>query len=265
MINDWSGLHILVTRPGAAGDELCNSITARGGKAMHFPVIAFAPPVDQAAFMHAIESLGRQDWVIFNSPQSVRAAVPAMRSVWPNFPETVKLVAVGAGTAYALREAGYLAALMPESDWSTEGLLALPEFEFVSDKNIMVVRGAGGRELLDKVLRERGADVTTCIAYRRILPVVNAAPCAQLVREHKLNLIVAGSFESVSNLQLLLGKDITPQLVEIPLVVMSERIKKLAAESGFQTIWVTQTASQQAVLDLISDKKEVLCQIHQKK
>ncbi len=265
MAIDWSALHILVTRPGPAGEELCASITARGGKAMHFPVIAFAPPADQAGFMSAIESLGQQDWVIFNSPQSVRAAVPAMRSVWPNFPDTVKLAAVGAGTAYALRDAGYVAALMPETDWSSEGLLALPEFELVRDKKIMIVRGAGGRELLDKVFKERGADVTTCIAYQRMLPVVNAAPCAQMIRNHELNLIVAGSYESVSNLQLLLGKDISPQLFQIPLLVMSERIKKLAAESGFQTIWVTQTASQQAVLDLISQKKEVLCQINQKK
>lgn len=253
MAVDWSALYILITRPGEAGAELCTAIESRGGKAMHFPVIAFAPPADEQAFHHAIATLGEQDWVLFNSPQSVRAVVPAMRAAWPQFPETVRFAAVGAGTAKALHEAGYVAACIPESDWSSEGLLALPEFQQVSGKKIAIVRGEGGRQLLDKVLLERGAVVTACIAYRRILPIVNADACRGLIHDGKISAIVAGSYESVSNLLLLLGSAIAPEWYRIPLIVMSERIKTLAAASGFQTIWVPQTASQQAVLDVISE------------
>lgn len=254
MASDLSSLYILVTRPGGAGAELCAQLESRGAKAMHFPVIDFAPPADEQGFQDAIHALGNQDWIIFNSPQAVRSTVPAMRAAWPEFPDFVKFAAVGAGTAKALHEAGYIAALFPQQEWSSEGFLAMPEFQNISGKKIAIVRGAGGRELLEKVLQERGAKVTSCVAYQRILPVVNASACLQLIRDKRFNAIVAGSFETVSNLLLLLGSDCWPLLKELPLIVMSERVKKLAAESGFRTIWVTQTASNDAVLDLIVNK-----------
>ena len=264
MATDLLSIYVLVTRPGAAGSELCDLIAAHGDKALHFPVIAFAPPADAAAFQQSIQALGEKDWIIFNSPQAVKAAVPAMRAAWPNFPEHVQFAAVGAGTAKALHEAGYVGALYPDAEWSSEGLLNLPEFQEVNDKKIAIVRGVGGREFLEKILTERGAEVMSCMAYQRILPITDASMCLKLIQQQQLQVIVAGSFESVSNLQLLLGGDCWPLLKKIPLIVMSERVKKLAAESGFQTIWVTQTASQDAVMDLISQQRDILCQIKKK-
>jgi uroporphyrinogen-III synthase len=265
MTTDFSSLTILVTRPGAAGTALCAMIEARGGKAVHFPVIAFSEAADQDAFRQSIEMIGEQDWVIFNSPQSVVAAVAALRARWPHLPDKVKFAVMGAGTAAALRAAGYIAAVYPENEWSSEGLLAMPVFQPVQGAHIMVVRGEGGRELLEKVFMERGAIVTSCIAYQRILPDTNPAASQELVKSRRLTAVVAGSFESVTNLKILLGAACWPDLQTLPLIVMSERIKKLAAETGFQTIWVTQTASQQAVLDLISQQKDVLCQSHSNK
>ena len=194
MAADLASIHVLITRPGESGTDLCAQIEARGGNALHFPVIAFAPPADESAFQQAIHALGEQDWIIFNSAQAVKAAVPALRAAWPNFPESVKFAAVGAGTASALHDAGYIAALYPQHEWSSEGLLAMPEFQSISGKKIAIIRGAGGRELLEKILQERGASVISCIAYQRILPVVNAAACLELIRQKQLHLIVAGSF-----------------------------------------------------------------------
>jgi uroporphyrinogen-III synthase len=262
---DLSSLSILVTRPGDAGAALCASIEAHGGHAYHLPVIAFMPPVDLPVFTHAIDMAGDQDWLIFNSPQSVVAAVPTLRARWPHLSDNVKFAAVGAGTAAALRAAGYLAAVFPEDEWSSEGLLAMPEFQHVSGQHIMIVRGVGGREYLEKIFNERGAIVTSCLAYQRILPDIDASACQAAVKRHAYHVAVAGSFESVQNLKTILGSDCWPSLQTLPLIVMSERIKKLAAETGFQTIWVTQTASQQAVLELISQQKEVLCQSHSNK
>lgn len=246
---------ILVTRPGLAGETLCAQIEAHGGSALHFPVIAFAPPRDDAAFDASIHAVGEQDWLIFNSPQAVIAVVPRLRAAWPNLPETVKFAAVGAGTAAALHEAGYQAALYPENEWSSEGLLAMPEFQTVTDQCIMIMRGEGGRELLEKVLLERGAKVSSCLAYQRVLPDSDPEVAIARIRQRAISMIVAGSFESVTNLKTLLGESCWSLLKNIPLIVMSERVKKLAAELGFKTIWVTRNASPEALLELILDKK----------
>ncbi|HTM63129.1 MAG TPA: uroporphyrinogen-III synthase [Gammaproteobacteria bacterium] len=254
MKSDLSSIYVLVTRPGTAGAELCAQIEAQGGRALHFPVIEFAPPHDTESFQQVINQLGEQDWIIFNSPQAVRSAVPAMRKAWPEFPENVQIAAVGSGTAKSLYEAGYISALHPEHEWSSEGLLAMTQFQHVSGKKIVIIRGEGGRQVLEKVLGERGAKVLPCIAYRRMLPTINAEACLKLIHQKELDVIAAGSFESVTNLMLLLGNESWPLLKEIPLIVMSERVKMLAAESGFQTIWVTETASNDAVLDVIVAK-----------
>jgi len=260
MRNDLSAMTIVVARPAEAGVALCAEITARFGRALHVPAIAFAPPDDLEAFRAAIEIMDQQDWLIFNSAQAVTATVPALRARWPYLPERVQFAAVGTNTDAALLAAGYRTRLVPDQEWSSEGLLAAPEWQSVSGQNMMVVRGQGGRELLEKVLLERGATVTSCLAYQRVLPEIDTSVCQMLIQRGLCSAVVAGSFETVANFKKMIGEESWQALLPIPLIVMSERIKNLAAEAGFQTIWVTKNASQQAVLDLISEKKEVLCQ-----
>jgi len=248
-MNDLHDLHILVTRPALQGTEICRLITDRCGHAIHFPTIAFAPPPDQLAFQQAIALLGEQEWLIFISPQSVYASVDHIRKAWPQWPQQVKFAAVGAGTVKALHEAGYEVSSWPMTDWGSDGLLALPEFQSVFGKKIAIIRGMGGREIVDKVLTARGAYILPVLAYERILPTVDVSECLQLLKQRIINRIVCTSYEGVKNLKILVGETGWPYLKGIPLIVMSERIKTLAHDLGFQTIWVTRHASQTAILD----------------
>lgn len=243
-----SNLHVLVTRPEPQGTDLCLRITDLGGKATNFPTIAFAPPPDAAAFQQAINQLAQQDWLIFISPQSVYASVVPIRTRWPELPSSVKFAAIGAGTAKALQHAGYNVDIMPAKEWNSESLLALPEFLAAHGKKIAVIRGEGGREKIDQVLAARGAEVLLVIAYQRILPEVDSKPVLELLQTHSIHVAVCTSFEGVRNLKLLLGASGWPYLNNLPILVMSERIKMLAEDLGFQTIWVTPSASNDAIL-----------------
>lgn len=248
-MNDLKDLCFLVTRPEPQGRELCGEITSRGGSAVSFPVIAFSPPPDHSAYLQCIAALGHQDWLIFISPQSVYSTTEAMTKAWPRLPERVNIAAIGAGTAKALNQAGLHVDIHPHSDWSSDGILALPAFQSVKGQKIAVLRGAGGRELVDQALSDRGAKVMTVIAYERVLPDVDTRPVLDLLRKNKIDVIICTSFEGVKNLKTLLGEDGWLFIRKIPLVVMSERIKSLAHDLGFQTIWVTRNASQTAILD----------------
>lgn len=248
-MNDLQDLHILVTRPEPQGQELCRQIIARGGQAINFPVIAFSPPPDLCAFTSGIAALGDQDWLIFISPQSVHASAAEITRVWPRLPDRVKIVATGAGTAKALRDAGLKVTACPHADWSSEGILAMPEFQSVGGQKIAVLRGQGGRELIDQALAARGARIMTIIAYERVLPRTDVSPVLALLRENRIDVTVCTSFEGARNLKTLLGEAGWPFIRKIPLIVMSERIKSLAQDLGFQTIWVTRNASQAAILE----------------
>jgi uroporphyrinogen-III synthase len=255
-----SGLHVLVTRPDPAGGELCRLIEAKGGSTYFFPTIAFAPP-DLVAYQRALATVGEQDWLIFVSPQAVYHSVPVIRQHWPVLPSTVKLAAIGAGTQQALHQAGYESVICPETTWNSEGLLALPAFAEVSGQKITIVRGLAGRELIDNTFEQLGAQVTPLIVYQRVLPKVETNVPAELIQTHKISVIVSSSGEAVRNLALLLATKTANQLFSVPLIVMSHRIKSLAEDLGFQTIWVASNASHLAILDLLAQKRNELCQI----
>jgi len=257
MAYNLTGMSVLVTRPEPQGSELCRLIKSCGGDAVNFPVVEFAPPPAMNAFIAAVTELGEQDFLIFNSPRSVIASVPTIRQYWPYFPPQVRFAAVGEGTARALREAGYNVQIVPSNEWSSESLLDLPAFQrsAVAGKKIAIIRGEGGRELLDKVLLERGAEVTPVIAYQRVLPQIDINPFVTLIKEHKINSIVCTSFEGVRNMRLLLGVTTWPYLKEVPLLVVSERIKILARDLGFQTIWVSRNASQKTILESLANMR----------
>jgi uroporphyrinogen-III synthase len=253
-MNDLNGLQVLVTRPEPQASALCQQIAERGGQGMAFPTIAFAGPPQPKAFEEAIKLTGEQDWLIFISPQAVLASVPAIRRAWPTFPPEVQFAAVGRGTARSLQEAGYHA-LYPD-DWRSEGLLAMPVFQAIENKKIAIVRGHGGRELIDDTLRARGADILTVIAYQRILPQVNVRKTIDEVQQQKINVIICTSYESVHNLKMMLGDHGWSYIKDILLIVVSERIKRLADDLGFQTIWVARNASAEALLDRLADVRK---------
>lgn len=244
-------LHIMVTRPEPQGLELCKLIEAHGGHASYFPTIVFAPSPDRAAFQAAIKVLGEQDYLVFLSPQAVYASAYALHEMWPEFPPTVKIAAIGAGTARALREAGYAVDAYPSAAWSSEGLLQLPAFQSVEGKKIALIRGEGGRDLFEKTLLARGGHILNVLAYQRVLPRVDRHDYLTLFKEQEIDVIVCTSFEGVQNLKILLGANAWPYIKVLPLVVVSERIKMLAEDLGFQTIWVARNASNEMIIDLL--------------
>ena len=256
-----SGLSILVTRPDPAGTELCELIEQNSGRALLFPTIAFAAPPDQTQYQQALMSLGEQDWLIFVSPQAVYHSVPAIRRQWPEFPASVKFAAIGAGTRLALHQAGYQAVICPEIDWHSEGLLALPDFAQVKGQKIAIIRGAYGRQLLEKAFREQGASITSFEVYERVLPEADTQLPVALINENKISAVICSSFEAVKNLTLLLADKTGEKLFSVPLIVVSERIKSLAEDLGFQTIWIAKSANHHAILDLLARKRNELCQI----
>lgn len=252
-MNRLNGMRVLVTRPDPGGAELCVQIMAEGGEAIHCPTIAFSSSPNPMQFQEAIVACGAQDWLIFVSPQAVRASIPHIRQTWPHFSQGLQLAAVGAGTARALFDAGF-EAIRPPQNWDSEGLLGMPEFHRVAGMKIMIVRGEGGREILEKVLAERGAIVTSMVAYQRALPMMDVSSYEMLIKQHQIDAIVCTSFEGISNL-LKLFPSVTKEIKAIPLVVVSERIKMLAQDLGFQPIWLAANASHDAILMRLIEKE----------
>lgn len=241
----FQGLSVLVTRPLPQGLMLCQQIEARGGTAHYFPTISFTPAVNQAEFKNAVANLAEQDWLIFISPRAVTMSLPIIKKMMLS--AKTKFAAVGEGTAKALEKAGFHA-VYPMQQAGSDGLLALPEFQSVQDQKMTIIKGAGGREILARTLNKRGAMVHEVIAYQRELPVVSPMHSINLFKKKEINLIVCSSFEGVSNFKRLMGDDTWVFIKNIPLLVVSDRIKVLAEKIGFTNVRVATGASNQAIL-----------------
>lgn len=254
MINlkDW---RILITRPEPQCSELAELIHALNGHPIKLPAIAFAPPSDLRAYKQALTALDECSWIIFTSPQAVYRSAKDIKTLWPQFSPLVKIAAIGAGTAKALTEEGLAVDALPANQWNSEGILDLPAFQHLADKQIAIITGEDGRELLEKTLKARGASVIKVVAYQRQLPVIDMQPFQTLLQQGQLDVAICTSYEGMRNLKILFGQSYWSQLQVLPMLVVSDRIKALAYELGFQTIWVAPNASHKAILETLAQRR----------
>lgn len=250
-INDLA-MTVLVTRPYPQGVKLCELIESAGGQAIHFPTIVIKEPPDLNRFHYSIQSLNIQDWAIFISPQAVYSSINEIRRLCFKLP---KIAAVGTGTAQTLEKAGLKVDCYPLKESGGEGLVKLPEFANCKGTKIAIIRGVGGRQWLDAKLASLGAKVTTIIAYERTLPQVDVSSLQLSLSQNKIHAISGTSFEAIHNLKIIIGPNYWNKLRKLPVYVYSERIKKLAIQLGFATIWVTDEMSDTSLLQMLRKHK----------
>ncbi len=240
--NQLDGLKILVTRPAGQATTLINAIQEKGGIAHSFPLIEIRPATRSPDNLARISDY---DWVIFVSRNAVECAWPLLPvSV---LPESVKLAAVGQATASALEQNGCPANLVPSNHFDSEGLLAMPELAELTGKQILIVRGQSGREMLSESLRSRGAHVDYAEVYQR-LPTKQALT----YEDDDIDVIIITSGEALVHLQQLAIDTGKPWLFNKQLLVLHERIAMRTRELGFTlNPVVADQASEAALLDAL--------------
>lgn len=217
---------IVVTRPAHQAGPLCRLIEAQGGRAISFPSLEIECSSQPQPLLQRLE---RFDIAIFISANAVECATPFMPDPLP--PNTL-FAAVGKRTATLLQHHHHgHPVLSPDNGADSEALLARPELQQVRGKRILIVRGAGGRELLAETLIQRGAEVAYAEVYRRVRP---AGDLASLQGLGQIDLITATSNESLQNLYDMGTASQRGWLLTLPLVVIGQRGAALAQRLGFR-------------------------------
>jgi uroporphyrinogen III methyltransferase/synthase len=168
MPNPLAGRRILVTRPLERGELLTEQVAAAGGKILHRPAITFEPPEDSAGAEQAVAGLASYHWLVLTSPTGVRFFLERLSDSGPGtIPGTVRLAAIGPGTAKALRDAGYQPDLVPEKA-DADGLAAALAAEPLDARRVLWVRPEVARPVLGLVLQRTGAEVVPVPFYRTV-------------------------------------------------------------------------------------------------
>lgn len=245
-----NGAHILVTRPEHQADNLSRLIEQQGGVAVRFPTLEIVAREDTGDIKNTLANPDKFQWIIFISANAVNFALKANDGKIPGT-KSVRFAAVGQATAEAMKLAGLPVDLVPVNGYNSEALLAMPELQQVAGQHCLIVRGEGGREQLATTLRNRGAKVDYLEVYKRVIPGIDNAPVVELLAQHALDVITVTSAEALQNLNVMLGEQNNKLLPLIPLVVVSDRIRRQAFDMGFNRIAVTDSPIDTAILETV--------------
>jgi uroporphyrinogen-III synthase len=166
-----AGRRILVTRAAQQAGKLSNGLRDMGAIPVEVPVLEIAPPASFEALDGALLRIGRYDWVIFTSANTVEALKSRGQAIGvdPARETLAKVAAVGTATAAAAREAHWRVTLIPES-YVAESLVAALENDRVRGKRVLLARAEVARDVIPDALRAAGAIVDIVDAYRNIIP-----------------------------------------------------------------------------------------------
>ncbi|HYF98229.1 MAG TPA: uroporphyrinogen-III synthase [Coxiellaceae bacterium] len=240
-MNKLSHYTILNTRPAAQAESLNHLLHAEGAKVINFPTIEITEPDDTKPAIDLLAQLNQFDYAIFVSAN----AVNFVKHYWQE--AKAQVIAIGSGTADALKKAGIKIDFIP-SDFSSEGLLRLDALQRIAGKRIIIFCGQNARQLLKENLSLRGATVSECICYQRKPPKINSLELSHLINAN-INLVISTSHESLHNLYTILSSTACDWLLAIPLLVINSNMLITAQQLGFKKpIILAQNASNAAIV-----------------
>lgn len=232
---ELDGLTIIVTRPRQQAEGLKRAFEKKSAAVIVFPAAEIEPLRPSAKQRRQLETLAPGDWAVFTSTNAVTHGL-----IWftdGRVPAGVNVVAVGGATATALRRRGTKNVLVPGTA-SSEGLIELLTAERVRNREVAIVKGKGGRRLLSRVLRQRGAHVHSIPVYRRERPVVALNELGERLPKRGRIVTTVTSGELLNNLIHMMDAATLQRLQRAPLVAVSERVAGLARWIGFRRVAV---------------------------
>jgi uroporphyrinogen-III synthase len=230
------GMGVLITRPQPLAERLASAVRVAGGAPIVFPTMEILPPPEPTAVQSVLDRLDTFDFAVFVSQNAVLQAERLRRRPWP---EGVRVAAVGAGTAAALRQAGIAQVIAPAEGGDSEALAALPEFGDLAGRGVVIFRGVGGREWLRNAFEARGARVEYAECYIRRMPERDAGALLADWRDGRVKAVVITSAEGLENLFSLLGPANRSLVETTPLFAPHARIAKSATSAGVANVIVT--------------------------
>lgn len=243
---ELAGVAVIVTRPAAQAEDLCSALAERGASVVACPAMRILPAARPAEARRRLARLRPGDWAVFVSPNAVEHGVPLFPS--GRLPETLALAGVGKATACALRARGAGSVLTGSGAQNSEALLARPELARLDGLRVGLLKAPGGRRLLARVLRERGAEVIPVPVYRRARPAPPGDGLTGRLPARGTVVSTVTSGEMLDNFVSMLAPAVLERLHAMPLVVVSERVASRARRAGFARVSVSGGADAESMV-----------------
>ena len=221
-----AGCGVLITRPEHQSLDLAAAIDAAKGNVFHFPAIDItARDIDE--IQKDFAALPAPDIVVFVSGNAVAHGFAVVKD------NNARIAAIGPATRDAIEALGATTDIFPAHGFDSEHLLEHAALQEVNDKNVIIMRGQSGRELLADTLVERGANVDYLCVYNRTPHEPAPAELeklASILHQGRVHFMTVMSVETLERLVQVLPSQSLSLLRQSTLVAPSTRVIQTAAE-----------------------------------
>lgn len=238
------GRRILVTRPTGRAGTLSDRLRALGADVWEYPCIETHPILPCPAMEEALEQIGRYEWLVFTSPAGVEAFWSCLRrSGWDaRRLGSVKLAAIGSGTANALAAHGLAADYVPEIYDAAHLGEGLP-----ADGRVLILRAEIGSPALTAALARRNIAFDDISVYRTVYENPRSAQLRRALEDNELEFVTFTSASTVKGFLSSLGEG--ADLSGITGLCIGEQTATEARKHGIQ-VRVAEQASIDALVEL---------------
>jgi uroporphyrinogen-III synthase len=198
------------------------------------PAVEITPVPESEWFQPPLLRLDELYAAVFVSANAASVAVPVLLRDRP-WPPELRVLAIGAATAARLADLGVTSVLCPLDRYDSEGLLALPALADVAQRQIAIVRGRGGRDVLRTGLLQRGAQVLDVACYERRIAKPSPQQIDAIWRDG-IDFCTVTSVEVLSNLFQLMGPARTAALCQVLMFAPHARIAAAARLLGVRQV-----------------------------
>jgi uroporphyrinogen-III synthase len=221
---------LLITRFSHHAELLAGELNKINCFAIAQPLLEIEPIEDKLTAIKFIN--GNYDIVIAVSGNAVGCTQKMINRPWPD----AIYLAVGASTQKLLQHMVNNTVFAPEASADSEGLLSLDVLQSIKGKRVLILRGQGGRDLLDKTLVERGATVDFLESYKRIKVDLNGEELVKNWQQASINGAIISSIEILEQLFSLIPNRYLSWLFDLTLYVPSARIAERASIMGVKQV-----------------------------
>jgi uroporphyrinogen-III synthase len=169
--NALTGKRVLVTRAAEQSEALVQALKEKGAVAVVAPMVAFGPADEAGLVDEAIRGIGRYDWMLVTSQNTVRALqerCEALGIMLGQSARNVRIAAVGPGTAEAAEHAGLKVEYVARRH---QGAALAEELgEKIKGKRVLLPRSDRANPDLVRKLEEAGVKVKEVVAYKTLRP-----------------------------------------------------------------------------------------------
>lgn len=235
--------HILLTRPEEKSQQLAERLSNMAIKSTIQPLLALEAIAVSEQQLAMLESA---DIVLFVSQDAARF----LHALKPELAKHSHCLAVGKSTAETVTELFNKPCASPLVETS-EGLLAMPELNNVASKQIVLVKGKGGRNKLAQELKAREAIFQPLAVYQRLANAnLNDAMAAQW-QANGINAVVLTSNASIDSF-LAIATNKT-WLSQLTVYLVSERcVNYLQEKANVKHIINCQGADNDSIINAIA-------------